>query len=70
MADTENERADDDWQAQKTADDRAIAKLLEESQDGGDTLKLDDKPFDQTNKADDAYLSRLAAFSGPARRGL
>ncbi|KAK4084235.1 uncharacterized protein Triagg1_715 [Trichoderma aggressivum f. europaeum] len=44
-----------DWKAQDAADDREIARLLEQSQDGpGGGLKLDDTPFDQTNKADDA----------------
>lgn len=43
------------WKAQDAADEREIARLLEQSQDGGDGgLKLDDTPFDQTNKADDA----------------
>ncbi|KAG6014877.1 hypothetical protein E4U54_004728 [Claviceps lovelessii] len=43
------------WKEQDAADDREIARLLEQSQDGGDGgLKLDDTPFDQTNKADDA----------------
>ncbi|CAM1504628.1 Fc.00g022190.m01.CDS01 [Cosmosporella sp. VM-42] len=44
------------WKAQDAADQRAIAQLLEQSQDGssGGGLKIDDTPFDQTNKADDA----------------
>ncbi|OAA31997.1 transcription factor TFIID complex subunit Taf111 [Moelleriella libera RCEF 2490] len=43
------------WEAQHAADDREIARLLEQSQDGASGgLKLDDTPFDQTNKADDA----------------
>ncbi|KAG5920473.1 hypothetical protein E4U61_007843 [Claviceps capensis] len=43
------------WKAQDAADEQEIARLLEQSQDGGDGgLKLDDTPFDQTNKADDA----------------
>ncbi|KAK2601671.1 hypothetical protein QQS21_004745 [Conoideocrella luteorostrata] len=44
------------WKAQDVADDQEIARLLEQSQDGasGGGLKLDDTPFDQTNKADDA----------------
>ncbi|KAG5936004.1 hypothetical protein E4U53_000310 [Claviceps sorghi] len=43
------------WKAQDAADDREIARLLEQSQDGANGgLKLDDTPFDQTNKADDA----------------
>ncbi|RSL52454.1 hypothetical protein CEP54_010927 [Fusarium duplospermum] len=43
------------WKAQNAADDREIAKLLEQSQEGGNGgLKLDDTPFDQTGKADDA----------------
>lgn len=43
------------WKAQDAADDREIARLLEQSQDGASGgLKLDDTPFDQTNKADDA----------------
>uniref|UniRef100_A0A8H7NME6 Uncharacterized protein n=1 Tax=Bionectria ochroleuca TaxID=29856 RepID=A0A8H7NME6_BIOOC len=46
---------ENDWKAQNAADDREIAKLLEQSQDGASGgLKLDDTPFDQTNKADDA----------------
>ncbi|KAF7558505.1 hypothetical protein G7046_g5653 [Stylonectria norvegica] len=53
-----NPRADKDdvaWKAQTAADERAIANLLEQSQDGASGgLKLDDTPFDQTNKADDA----------------
>ncbi|OTA06796.1 hypothetical protein A9Z42_0075630 [Trichoderma parareesei] len=58
MADDEIEFSsfdDKDWEAQDAADDREIARLLEQSQDGaGGGLKLDDTPFDQTNKADDA----------------
>ncbi|KAH6609446.1 transcription initiation factor TFIID subunit 1 [Trichoderma cornu-damae] len=43
------------WKAQDAADEREIARLLEQSQDGtSGGLKLDDTPFDQTNKADDA----------------
>ncbi|KOS21579.1 putative transcription initiation factor TFIID 111 kDa subunit [Escovopsis weberi] len=43
------------WKEQNAADDREIARLLEQSQDGtSGGLKLDDTPFDQTNKADDA----------------
>ncbi|KAL6413288.1 transcription initiation factor TFIID, subunit TAF1 [Ilyonectria robusta] len=45
------------WKAQAAADSREISRLLEQSQDGGSSgggLKLDDTPFDQTNKADDA----------------
>ncbi|QUC16885.1 uncharacterized protein UV8b_01126 [Ustilaginoidea virens] len=43
------------WKAQDAADDREIARLLEESQDGANGgLKLDDAPFDQTDKAEDA----------------
>ncbi|KAF4960241.1 hypothetical protein FSARC_10529 [Fusarium sarcochroum] len=44
------------WKAQDAADDREIARLLEQSQEGGNGggLKLDDTPFDQTGKADDA----------------
>lgn len=43
------------WKAQDAADDREIARLLEQSQEGGNnSLKLDDTPFDQSNKADDA----------------
>lgn len=44
------------WKAQDLADEREIARLLEQSQDntGGGGLHLDDTPFDQTNKADDA----------------
>ncbi|KAI5467624.1 hypothetical protein BGZ63DRAFT_371701 [Mariannaea sp. PMI_226] len=44
------------WKAQDEADQREIARLLEQSQDGGnnDRLKLDDRPFDQSGKADDA----------------
>lgn len=47
---------EDAWKAQDAADEREIARLLEQSQDGanGGGLKLDDTPFDQTNKADDA----------------
>ncbi|KAI9163128.1 putative transcription initiation factor TFIID 111 kDa subunit [Paramyrothecium foliicola] len=58
MADAENEFAsfdENDWKAQDAADEKEIAKLLEQSQEGGNGgLKLDDTPFDQTNKADDA----------------
>ncbi|KAG6026635.1 hypothetical protein E4U41_001223 [Claviceps citrina] len=43
------------WKAQDAADDREIARILEKSQDGADGgLLIDDTPFDQTNKADDA----------------
>ncbi|KAF4995552.1 hypothetical protein FDECE_12751 [Fusarium decemcellulare] len=43
------------WKAQDAADNREIAKLLEQSQEGGNGgLKLDDTPFDQSGKADDA----------------
>ena len=43
------------WKAQDAADEKEIARLLEQSQDGASGgLKLDDNPFDQTNKADDA----------------
>ncbi|KAK5992464.1 hypothetical protein PT974_05869 [Cladobotryum mycophilum] len=43
------------WKEQNAADEREIARLLEQSQDGtSGGLKLDDTPFDQTNKADDA----------------
>ncbi|OAA62283.1 transcription factor TFIID complex [Cordyceps fumosorosea ARSEF 2679] len=46
---------EDKWKAQESADQREIARLLEQSQDGSSGgLKLDDTPFDQTNKADDA----------------
>jgi transcription initiation factor TFIID subunit 1 len=46
---------EDAWKAQDLADNREIARLLEQSQDGASGgLKLDDTPFDQTNKADDA----------------
>lgn len=46
---------EDKWKAQDVADQREIARLLEQSQDGSSGgLKLDDTPFDQTNKADDA----------------
>ncbi|KAF4124885.1 transcription initiation factor TFIID subunit 1 [Geosmithia morbida] len=46
---------DTDWDAQNAADNREIAKLLEQSQDGtSGGLKLDDTPFDQADKADDA----------------
>ena len=44
-----------DWKAQDAADDREIAKLLDQSQGGtSGGLKIDDTPFDQSNKADDA----------------
>ncbi|KJZ73739.1 hypothetical protein HIM_06857 [Hirsutella minnesotensis 3608] len=43
------------WKAQDAADEREIARLLEQSQEGGNNgLTIDDTPFDQTNKADDA----------------
>ncbi|OAA40612.1 transcription factor TFIID complex subunit Taf111 [Metarhizium rileyi] len=43
------------WKAQDAADDQEIARLLEQSQEGGkSSLKIDDTPFDQSNKADDA----------------
>lgn len=45
------------WKEQDAADEREIARLLEQSQDassGGGGLRIDDTPFDQTNKADDA----------------
>lgn len=44
------------WKAQDEADQREIARLLEQSQDGanGGGLKLDDTPFDQSGKAEDA----------------
>ncbi|UNI23107.1 hypothetical protein JDV02_008947 [Purpureocillium takamizusanense] len=46
---------DEDWKAQDAADEREIAKLLGQSQEGGaDGLALDDTPFDQSGKADDA----------------
>ncbi|EGX89426.1 transcription factor TFIID complex 145 kDa subunit [Cordyceps militaris CM01] len=46
---------EDKWKAQESADQREISRLLEQSQDGSSGgLKLDDTPFDQTNKADDA----------------
>ncbi|PNY25520.1 transcription initiation factor TFIID [Tolypocladium capitatum] len=46
---------DNAWKAQYAADEREIARLLEQSQEGGSGgLTLDDSPFDQTNKADDA----------------
>ncbi|KAH7313566.1 hypothetical protein B0I35DRAFT_275624 [Stachybotrys elegans] len=58
MAEGENEFSsfnENDWKAQDAADDAEIARLLEQSQDGASGgLKLDDTPFDQTNKADDA----------------
>lgn len=45
----------EDWKAQDAADEREIAKLLGQSQEGGaDGLALDDTPFDQSGKADDA----------------
>ncbi|EQL01195.1 transcription factor TFIID [Ophiocordyceps sinensis CO18] len=44
-----------DTKAQDAADEREITRLLEQSQEGGSGgLTLDDAPFDQTNKADDA----------------
>ena len=44
-----------DWQNQNDADDREIARFLDQSQSGANGgLKIDDTPFDQTNKADDA----------------
>lgn len=43
------------WKAQDAADEREISRLLEQSQDGASGgLKLDDTPFDQSGKADDA----------------
>ncbi|KAF5020899.1 hypothetical protein F66182_7051 [Fusarium sp. NRRL 66182] len=43
------------WKAQDAADDREIARLLDSEQGGsGGGLKIDDTPFDQTGKADDA----------------
>ncbi|KFA48859.1 hypothetical protein S40293_01469 [Stachybotrys chartarum IBT 40293] len=58
MAEDKNEFSsfdESDWKAQHAADDREIARLLEQSQDGANGgLRLDDTPFDQTNKADDA----------------
>lgn len=46
---------DNAWKAQDAADQREIARLLEQSQDGqGPGIKLDDTPFDQSGKADDA----------------
>ena len=63
LADTmSNEKENEDfssfdeehWKKQDEADDRAIAKLLDQSQNESEGLKLDDTPFDQTNKADDA----------------
>lgn len=43
------------WKAQDAADEREIAKLLEQSQENsGPALRFDDTPFDQTDKADDA----------------
>lgn len=59
-SDNEDEKAfasldDEGWKAQNAADDREISRLLEQSQDGGSGgLKIDDTPFDQTGKADDA----------------
>lgn len=44
-----------DWETQKAADDLEIEKLLQQTQEGtSGGLKIDDAPFDQTNKADDA----------------
>ncbi|KAM3460612.1 hypothetical protein NHJ6243_005783 [Beauveria neobassiana] len=57
MADDQNFSSfnEDEWKAQEATDQREIARLLEQSQDGSSgVLKLDDTPFDQTNKADDA----------------
>ncbi|PHH87396.1 hypothetical protein CDD83_8927 [Cordyceps sp. RAO-2017] len=58
MSDNENDfssRDENAWKAQDAADEREIARLLEQSQEGGNGgLTLDDTPFDQTNKADDA----------------
>ncbi|KAM5370605.1 hypothetical protein ACJZ2D_008431 [Fusarium nematophilum] len=46
---------EDAWKAQDAADEREISRLLEQSQEGANGgLKLDDTPFDQTGKADDA----------------
>lgn len=45
---------DAQWAEQIAADELAIARLLSESQNDSAGLKLDDTPFDQTNKADDA----------------
>ena len=44
------------WKAQDAADDQEIARLLEQSQEGdaNNSFKIDDTPFDQSNKADDA----------------
>ncbi|ODA77352.1 hypothetical protein RJ55_06980 [Drechmeria coniospora] len=43
------------WRLQDAADEREIAKLLGKSQqDGTESFTIDDTPFDQTGKADDA----------------
>ncbi|PFH57697.1 hypothetical protein XA68_14676 [Ophiocordyceps unilateralis] len=43
------------WKAQDAADEQAIALLLDQSQEPSKAgLTLDDTPFDQSNKADDA----------------
>ncbi|KAF4592160.1 putative transcription initiation factor TFIID [Ophiocordyceps camponoti-floridani] len=56
MAEAEFSSLDENaWKAQDAADEREIARLLEQSQEGANGgLTLDDTPFDQTNKADDA----------------
>lgn len=56
MADDESVSKDESaWKAQDAADEREIARLLDQSKEGGNSgLKLDDTPFDQTDKADDA----------------
>lgn len=60
MAETDNaangaSSQDEDWKAQDAADEREIARLLGQSQEGGsDGIALDDTPFDQSGKADDA----------------
>lgn len=46
---------ENDWKVQDAADEREISRLLEQGQNGASGgLKIDDTPFDQTNKADDA----------------
>lgn len=55
MPDEFSSKDESAWKAQECADEREITRLLEQSQEGGSGgLTIDDTPFDQTNKADDA----------------
>lgn len=54
-ADEDASKDESSWRAQGVADDREIARLLQQSQEGtSGSLTLDDTPFDQSGKADDA----------------